>query len=302
MRLFLGRGIGWCCLLLAAVLGPTGVVWGQEDGNLLLNGGFEERFVTADVGDVAVGWTPFWVIDGLDNPDNDRGRVPEYMDGMGGKAPAVRAYSGGHSLLWHTKFSTAFAGVYQQVPVGKGTSLKLRAWGYGWSSVGGDVGLSEEAAWVRQRVGIDPTGGTDPLGLTVIWSLPHQFVDEWGELAVEATAEGEHVTVFLAAYPNEVRPQNDFYFDEVVLRPTSYDLPVVEPRAVAAPEERVIDPILLGLVEEMGTGPGQMGLRGGVVESGPVWRVWLGVGLFLLGCVCLMMIWMIEKRGLNNDR
>ncbi len=252
----------WLFLAVTVTFWQSAQIAQSQAPNLLLNGDFEEGFTTIDIGAVAVGWTPFAITENLDDPDHPTGRVPEFMNGQGEKSPAFRTYQGDGAQLWHTKFSTAFAGVYQRVPIEPDTSLRLSARSYAWSSTGGDTAVSAEPAWVRQRIGIDPRGGTDPMALTVIWSMPHQFTDVWGEIVVQATAQSDHVTVFLAAYPNQVRPQNDIYFDDAILTATSYALPYVDPAAdVVSPTVQEIDPILLGLVEAQGVAPGQMGLQ-----------------------------------------
>jgi len=251
-------------MLTVAFLPQT--ITGQTE-NLLLNGNFEEGF-SAWNGDeqlqVATGWNPFWVIEGLDIPENSSGNRPEFMASNAPQSPFSRAYEGQQSQLWHTKFSTAFAGIYQRVPIAPATTIRLSAWSYAWSSEGNDPTISQGGAWVRQRVGIDPTGGTDPNSPNIAWSMPTQYLDSWGQISVETQAQTDHVTVFLAAYPNFHLPQNDIYFDNAELRLVSFGL--ATPASGSndgtgfGEAAATVDPSLVSLVLESETVPGQQGL------------------------------------------
>jgi len=253
-------------LIILTTLLFTATTQGQTE-NLLLNGNFEEGFSPWN-GDpaleVATGWTPFWVTEGLDIPENSSGARPEYMASDSASSPFSRAFTGQQSQLWHTKFSTAFAGIYQRVPVPTNSTIRLSAWTYAWSSEGSDVTVSQNGAWARQRIGIDPTGGTDPNSPNIAWSMPTQYLDNWGQISVETTAEADHVTVFLSAYPNFHLPQNDIYFDNAELQLVSFALATPAGGGgngttfseVAA----TIDPALRGLVLERETAAGQQGI------------------------------------------
>ena len=252
--------------LTAAILISPTTSQGQTE-NLLLNGDFEEGFSDWN-GDpllqVATGWIPFWVTEGLDIPNNSSGKRPEFMASDSPQSSFGRAYTGQQAQLWHTKFSTAFAGIYQRVPVSTNATLRLSAWTYAWSSEGNDVLVSQEGAWARQRVGIDPTGGTDPNSPSVAWSMPTQYLDTWGQVSVETQAQADHVTIFLSAYPNFHLPQNDIYFDAAQLQLVSFNLATPVNGGgngtgfgdIAATS----DPSLRGLVLESETVAGQQGL------------------------------------------
>lgn len=248
-------------LLASAVLLTVSPAAGQTE-NLLLNGDFEEGFA-AYKGDasiqIAAGWTPFWVTEDLDIPENPNGNQPAFMASDSPQSPYPRAYTGNKAQLWHTKFSTAFAGVSQRVPVPPESTVRLTAWTTAWSSEGGDPLISQNGAWVRQRIGIDPFGETDPSSPNIVWSQPGQFVDTWGRISVEATSQADHVTVFLSAYPNRHLPQNDIYFDNAGLVLVSFDL--AEPSGGGVPlVAPTVDPLLTGLVTGQGVAPGLQGL------------------------------------------
>ena len=220
-------------LTLFLLLAQTAMA--QEPVNLLENGDFTET----SSGGIAAGWTPFAI--------SDEHAPPHYhlatVDGR-----QVQQWSG-----------DGLAGVYQQVTVEAGTAVRLEATTRAWSTSGESPGVSQEPAWVRQRVGLDPLGGTDPLASTVMWSAPGQLLDTWGTLAVETYAEAATVTVFLSAYPNAPRRHNDIYFDAARLFVVAHPLPVLAaPLSVDAPSA-CDEPLLDGLVTGCGTAPGQQG-------------------------------------------
>lgn len=198
----------------------------------------------------------------------------------------------GQAVHWR---SDSFAGVYQQVPVTPGTTVRLTAWTRAWSGASADTLVDE--AWVRQRIGIDPFGGTDPNSTAIQWSLPAQFVGEWGQLAVEAEAGSEHITVFLAAHPDKERNFNDTYYDDVALELVAYPVPTV----VAAPAPTV-DPLLVGLVEGMGVAPGSQGFR---AQGGPAAGSHFAPVLIILVLVLALLIFhqsFSQKRFIKHDQ
>ena len=281
---------GPALFLAVIILLGVGPVQSQNE-NLLLNGDFEEGY-SAWNGEqplqVAAGWTPFWVTSGLDIPENSTGHRPEYMSSDGPQSPFARAYTGQRAQLWHTKFSTAFAGVYQRVPVTPDSTLRLSAWTYAWSSEGGDPALSQNGAWARQRVGIDPTGGSDPKSPNVAWSMPTQYLDTWGRISVETRALADHVTVFLSAYPNRHLPQNDIYFDNAELILVSFGLPT--PASGGAPQVApTVDPLLTGLVTGQGVAPGTQGISFNESAGRPASHIPSGSIIFLTGILAVFV-------------
>jgi LysM repeat protein len=67
------------------------------------------------------------------------------------------------------------------------------------------------------RVGIDPTGGTDPHSPGIIWGPSVAPLDHWGQASVNATAIGTQVTMFI--YTNSRWPTdfNNRYYDNASL-------------------------------------------------------------------------------------
>ena len=242
-------------------------VQGQTQ-NLLLNGDFEEGYAKDETFEdawVAVGWEPFAVTSNLDIPQNPNGTQPVYIASDSIAANANRSLTGSRSQVWRSNFSSAFAGVYQRVPVPADSTVRFSAWTYGWSSTGDDPTVSQNPAWMRQRIGIDPTGGTDPNSEDIVWSPAAQYIDTWGELSIESTSTADHVTVFLSSYPNVVLPNNEVYFDTAQLTLVAFDLPTPEPDYGIAGDTipgaaPTADPLLIGLITGQGVGPGRQGI------------------------------------------
>ena len=261
-------GISLLLISLVLVVSITMRPAFAQSQNLLLNGDFEEGYSQAEGFDeawVAVGWEPFAVTTDLDIPNNPTGNQPVYLASDSTASTENRVLKGSRSQMWRTSFSSAFAGVSQRVPIPTDSTVRLSAWTYGWSSTGDDPTISQNAAWMRQRIGIDPTGGTDPNSPDIIWSPAAQYIDTWGELAVEATASSNHVTVYLSAYPNFVLPNNEVYFDNAQLTLVAFDLPTPAPDYGIAGDEvpgaaPTVDPLLIGLVTGQGVTAGQQGI------------------------------------------
>ena len=137
-----------------------------------------------------------------------------------------RRRSGEKAILFFTFYRRHNGGFLQQVDVTPGATLRLTAWAHAWSnhtfdheddghwsegagyeqvawsegSQPDDTGLPQEDAKPNFTflVGIDPTGGTDPLGDTVIWGKGFHIYNGYVQpLTVEAVAQSDTVTVFL---------------------------------------------------------------------------------------------------------
>jgi hypothetical protein len=91
----------------------------------------------------------------------------------------------------------------------------------GWLSDPNDHGQ------LYQRVGIDPTGGTDWQSPTVVWSEMRMQYDEFGLFSVEAVAESDTITVFIWSKANVPVKHNDVYWDDARL--TLLQAAAVEP-------------------------------------------------------------------------
>jgi hypothetical protein len=94
---------------------------------------------------------------------------------------------------------------------------------------------------MRMKVGIDPTGGTNPWSGSIVWSGEQNPLDTWALLAVEAVAQGSSVTVYTYSAPPWPTKHNDVYWDDAALvvvaqpaPPTNTPRPT-RPRPTATP-------------------------------------------------------------------
>ncbi|MCU0507825.1 MAG: hypothetical protein MUC34_05410 [Anaerolineae bacterium] len=176
--------------------GPGG--HGCKEGNLIPNCGMD-NFVPVPQGSAPAGWTPFVVSGGLAmdaSPDTYWG------------APSLRMWSDGGTFV---------AGIYTQV--GGLTPGATYYASMGWG------GPTEPDAFGR-RLGIDPTGGTDPNSPNVVWMQrgPGKVLNDsnpgFPNIDVSAVAKGSTVTVFVWVDHNYSTGQNQIFIDAVGLYPS----------------------------------------------------------------------------------
>ena len=157
----------------------------------LVNGGFEEGFRAG----LANKWTcigeSFW----LD------GGTYRYIK---------KAHSGGHCQAISRNQGKVRALMYQRVASEAGAKYTLAAWS--WALADG-----EGERLVARRVGIDPTGGTDPEAASVVWSEPLFDLKQWQQHSVSAAAAGPTITVFLQGRGKDTGQHQRVLFDDVEL-------------------------------------------------------------------------------------
>jgi hypothetical protein len=170
---------------------------------------------------------------------------PEVRDAWKQNDPR-RVRSGRKGMLLFTFSRKHDAGFLQQVSVAPGAQLHLSAWAHAWSNhkdkshperfphpddgewsegPGYEAGfcLEGEAPDDNWRnftfyVGIDPTGGINPLADTVVWGRGAHIYNEYAQIpAVEATAQAATVTVFLRSKTLWPFKHNDAYWDDAEL-------------------------------------------------------------------------------------
>ncbi len=241
--------IGWVHITaVQAQQGPT---------NLLVNGDFE--WVDPALGrwpykdgipevQVCPGWRAFY----LDNPPPyaqvpEYWRRPEFRDVIAGEFPD-RVRSGHRAAKYFSFAGQHEAGFYQQVSgITPGTPLRFSVYMQTWSCMPADewnicpTGTkSNEPAPMRTKVGIDPTGGTNPWAATVVWSPEIEAYDVWTYFQVEATAQHSTVTVFTYSRADWTdtffRVHNDVYVDDASLIALDEVLPVETPEPDETPE------------------------------------------------------------------
>ncbi|MBD3362526.1 hypothetical protein GF362_02295 [Candidatus Dojkabacteria bacterium] len=145
-------------------------------------------------------------------------RRPEFKKADGTRF-RNRVRTGQYSQQWFNTFGTHNAGIYRKVNVGTDKQLKMQAYGSQWTDDG-----SGGSTIMNGRIGIDPTGGTDPNSDSVIWTdwtpLPNvkpEDSGEWKKLEIEATSEVDEVTIFIMSNNQYPLTNNDVYWDDVIL-------------------------------------------------------------------------------------
>ncbi|NIV32643.1 MAG: hypothetical protein GWN58_25325 [Anaerolineae bacterium] len=164
-----------------------------EPGNLTQNCGFDV-FVDDWVGEkrylIPAAWW-YYVLSG----------DPDYRQ-------SNDTYWGAPSLWILTDGAPFTAGIYQQVAVTPGVVYKANI---GWAAV-----TQED---FERKLGLDPTGGTDPLAPTVIWSRSEWTKTRWPDLPVSARATGSTMTVFVWVHHPRAYGQDWVFLDAVGLWP-----------------------------------------------------------------------------------
>ncbi len=195
----------------------------NPEANLLNNPSFEGQYSAydppgyhPDCGDgecstaqVASGWTPWW------RPsDPPEFAMPEYKPAELWHVPE-RVQEGSRAQQYFTRWLLHEAGVYQRVSASPGQQYRFRIWGHAWSTK--DESPFYSNSTLEQRIGIDPTGGTDWASSNIVWGPWNQQYDAYGTFYVCATATSNHITVFTYAKPIWKVSHNDVYWDNAEL-------------------------------------------------------------------------------------
>ena len=214
----------------------------MADGEkLLANPGFEEGFTIREDSavNVANGWEPWYLTGG------GFGIRPEWNQEKLW-LPSIRVLHGDYGQKMFNTWGIHTAGIYQQAAVPEGSLLEFTIWVQVWSSDCDDICISPLEPchpWENQNshgnyrlsVGLDPTGGTDPLAESVVWSDELVYYDRWARLAVYAAAQADTVTVFTRGRPQWGVKHNDSYWDSASLRVVSEIPPTATPTATSTP-------------------------------------------------------------------
>lgn len=140
-------------------------------------------------------------------------------------------------------------GLYQQVQVTPGANYYANIVWLVFDSLANDAGINSLVGGIGRRIGVDPTGGTDPTSSNVVWST-----DNWRNDCkicniehVTVTAQANTITVFLRlddtwklkaaekGYP--VPPSKDqFWIDDIGLKPVGGDPIPLEAPPTDTPE------------------------------------------------------------------
>ena len=205
--------LGFGLLAFGLAVGPA--VWSsragarnpcEEQGNLTQNCGFDtfvDDWQGAKRYQIPTGWWYFILAGDLDyRPSDD-------------------TYWGAPSL-WMLSDGVPFtAGIYQEVSVTPGVVYQADA---GWAAV--------SRPDFERKMGLDPTGGTDPLASTVIWGPSEWGISRWPDLTVSARATGPRMTVFVWVHHPKTYGNDWFFLDAVGLWPDPN-----QPVATSTPSE-----------------------------------------------------------------
>lgn len=225
--------------------------------NLLSNGNFEQAwsgghrcyiipqngtpyFTDKDNIFVPPDWT-FWFYHKPDTWDQPEGR-DAWITG-----DPRRVHSGQKAYMYFTFYRKHDAGLLQQVNVGKGKKLQVSVWPHAWSNHPLSTGHPDDPRWSEGAgyqvvawpegsqpltgdpqqdaksnftfwIGIDPTGGTNPLANTVVWSPGNHIYNGYCQkITVETTSITDTVTVFLRSKTKWAFKHNDAYWDDAEL-------------------------------------------------------------------------------------
>lgn len=206
--------------------------------NLLVNPSFEGDYHEPPESSsslVAQGWS-IWF-----SESRPTDHIPEWNEEIliSESKLSWRVRHGDKAQKMFSSFSTHQGGLYQQVNVVPGSELEFSIWVEVWSSDCDKNCVSPLEPGVvcpspnthgnyRVSVGIDPTGGTDPLAPTVHWErygLPYDIpYDVWNRLVVTDTAQAGQVTVFTEGWAEFGVKHNDSYWEDATLAATQPEL------------------------------------------------------------------------------
>lgn len=248
---------------------PPQAAQAQEPGvNLLRNGDFEEGAGGAwpfqdgipEV-QVAPGWHAFYVdnppsyakipVHCINDPQCSYWRRPEFR-GVSAAEFSYRVHKGFLAQKYFTFAGQHEAGLYQQVGgITPGTQLRFSAYMVTWSCMPSaelwnncpTAPLSNRPAPMHTKVGIDPTGGTNPWSPNIVWSPELNAIDNWTLFSVEAVATNSTVTVFTYSWADWTdyffRVNNDVYLDTASLVVVGDPAPA--PQSTALPTQNVVE-------------------------------------------------------------
>jgi LysM repeat protein len=134
----------------------------------------------------------------------------------------------GGSAAWNINkgFEVFKAGGYQQVSgIRPGSLMRSSMYGLLYTCNnqatscinGSGQRVSDRASGAYFKIGIDPSGGTDPNSSLIVWSNNAAGFDSWTAVGVDATACNSVVTVFLFATQSLPMALNNVYFDDASL-------------------------------------------------------------------------------------
>lgn len=236
MHRSISRVIVWILIGAIVFAMPIGLATARsvqpQSGELLTNPGFEDPFGAG----VANGWQPWYLTpDGVTYPTSCGNHAPETCKPYGipsyhpvqpqdARVPP-RSISG-NAQKWGSSYYTYIAGIYQQVSgLTPGAQLRFSAFtqafncsnDQGCFGSAGQFGYSYEAGQNSLRVGIDPTGGTNPFSSNIVWSSYANPLDAYVQQTVEAVAQSDKATMFVWSAPQYSQKHVETFVDNASL-------------------------------------------------------------------------------------
>ncbi len=167
------------------------------------------------------GWVTWWE-EGAGSPLGRPEVMPIPFEGYF-IVPVPRVRSGHWALKFFTFWRPHRGGVYQTVAnLPAGSHATLSAFAHAWSCNEDDtdaLSCGEDPYQFGFKVGIDPTGGSNPWSSNIVWSDMAYIYDVYGLVGpVEATVGQEgRITVFLLSEAKWGNKHEDAYWDDVSL-------------------------------------------------------------------------------------
>jgi hypothetical protein len=201
-------------------LPPTPVPTATRGPYVLLHSSFEEEFYDYQgTGELTVpnGWVPVWVQLGPEIPLDQLNR-PEY-DFKDRYRGHTEVRTGRFAAAVFTVFATHDTALYREFKVEPGRLVRASVWAMGVSHA-----RDGRSGGLGTRIGLDPTGGTDPKAPTVVYSrywsshLTEWREREWHNLEVAAFAQADTITVFLASIADWPVDINASHWDDLVIQ------------------------------------------------------------------------------------
>lgn len=207
-------------VLLGAVFTFASSLIAQEGDNLLRDPGFEDTAMKViSQADGAL----FAVHNAWEGWFTESPRTADWQNRVPNATARVQGFirSGNRAQEVSRGYATFTAAIYQTVTVPANSNVNGGAW------VVMDIAGSNAAdARSHVRVGIDPTGGTNPLSPAVVWSAQTTNpIGNYRQLTVSATAQGTQVTLFLFATQEVPTQGNAVFWDDAHLRVTGQGAP-----------------------------------------------------------------------------
>ncbi len=219
--------------LVIAIIGVGGVgAAAQEPGiNLLTNPSMEGDYgAWGGIPQLQMpsGWEPWWTE--WPHDAEWQNLRPEFSESTTWAGYWNRVHEGAKAMRYFKGWGTFTGGAKQTVGgVTPGVMLEFTAWGHAWhcedwNACHEDQESGPPRVWsyppeasVFMRIGIDPTGGSDPFSGNVVWSGGISALDYYRQFSVRTTARSDRVTVFLWASQNTPAENQDAYWDDASL-------------------------------------------------------------------------------------